>query len=159
MQGFFAASILTAASLAIAHPAAAITFPSLTTIYVGSGVYDSGDIDGIGQATSIHCSNVSGVAAQVRTLVLRANGAIAASLASNLAHGATFTFSTHQTDLFSDSDGGLDTGAISQGVVNVEATNSGIFCTAVVLDAQNVPPVFMTPLNLVRVNAHPGTVE
>jgi hypothetical protein len=151
---------LTAIALAtaLAQPAAAITFPSLTTIYVGSGVYDSGNADNVGEATSIHCSNVSGVEVQVRALVLRDNGAVAGSLTTNLAHGATFTFSTHQTLTFVDT-GDLNTGSVNQGVVNVEATNSAVFCTADRVDAANVKPIFMSPLHLVRVNPHPGTVE
>jgi hypothetical protein len=30
-------------AVALAQPAAAVTFPTLTTIYVGSGVYDDSD--------------------------------------------------------------------------------------------------------------------
>jgi hypothetical protein len=38
---------------ALAQPAAAVPFPSLTTIYVGSGVLDNGAADDAGTATSI----------------------------------------------------------------------------------------------------------
>jgi len=41
-------------------PAAAITVPELTTIYVGSGVFDSGHPTNQGTATVVTCSNVSG---------------------------------------------------------------------------------------------------
>ena len=143
---------------ALAQPADAITFQSLTTIYVGSGVYDSGADDNFGQATSIHCSNVSGVAVQVRALVLQHLGLIAGSLTVNLPHGATTTFSTHETASFADTDTDLNTGVVTQGLVNVEATNSAVFCTAVVVDA-GTPADLMSPLHLVRVNPHPGTVE
>ena len=144
---------------ALVQPASAVTFPSLTTIYVGSGVYDDGSAAFVGEATAIHCSNVSGVGAQVRVLVLDALGAVAGSDTTSLAHGRTLSFSTHRTVVFSDSASVLATGAVLQGVVNVEATNSAIFCTAVVLDAANEKPVYMSPLHLVRVNPHPGTVE
>jgi hypothetical protein len=150
------AAIALAATLA--QPAAAVTFPSLTTIYVGSGVLDSGAADNLGIATSIHCSNVSGVVVQVRTLILKETGAVAGSLPRNVAHGATVTFSTHATTVFDDT-GVLATGLVLQGVVNVEATNSAVFCTAIVVDAGNATPIFMSPLHLVRVNAHPGTLE
>ena len=55
---------------AIAQPASAITFPTLTTIYVGSGVRDDGDAGNLGVATAFTCSNVSGSPATVRWLVL-----------------------------------------------------------------------------------------
>jgi len=151
MKTHLAAAVLTAA---LAQPAAAVTFPSLTTIYVGSGVTANGPV-----ATSIHCSNVSGVSVQVRALILGNNGSAAASQTETLAHGATFTFSTQDTVLFADSPGDLEVISLVQGVENVEATNSAIFCTAVVVDADNLTPVFMSPLHLVRVNPHPGTVE
>jgi hypothetical protein len=148
-----------ALAAALAQPAAAVTFPSLTTIYVGSGVFDDGGADNAGVATSIHCSNVSGVLVEVRVLILDQTGAVAGSLTQTLAHGATVTFSTHPTAIFADGTTDLATGAVAQGVVNVEATNSAVFCTAAVIDAQNFPPVFTMPLHLVRVNPHPGTVE
>jgi hypothetical protein len=156
MKKYLAAVALAAT---LAQPAAAVTFPTLTTIYVGSGVFDDGNVDHIGEATSIHCSNVSGVSVQVRVLILNATGGIAGSLTRALVHGATETFSTHQTTIFIDGNGDLATGDVGQGVVNVEATNSAVFCTAAILDAAGDPPVFSMPLHLVRVNPHPGTVE
>ena len=85
---------LAAVSLAaiLAQPAAAVTFPTLTTIYVGSGVLDDGSAANLGEATSIHCSNVSGVSVDVRVLILGANGAAQGSVTRTLAHGATVTF-------------------------------------------------------------------
>ena len=53
----------------------AVTFPSLTTIYVGSGVYDSGGGAHLGSATTFHCSNVSGVTATIRFHVLNSGEA------------------------------------------------------------------------------------
>ena len=156
MKTYLAAAALVSA---IAQPAAAVTFPSLTTIYVGSGVYDDGTGTAVGIATSIHCSNVSGVSVQVRVLILGDTGAVEGSLTRTLAHGETETFSTHQTNLFADVLNDLATGLVAQGVVNVEARNSAVFCTAAVIDAAGFPPVFSMPLHLVRVNPHPGTVE
>jgi len=143
---------------ALAQPAAAVTFPSLTTIYVGSGVYDDAGATNVGEATIIHCSNVSGVSAQVRVLILNGGGTVSGSQTQTLAHGQTATFSTHETFIFNDS-AVLATGLVAQGVVNVEATNSAVFCTAAVIDAAGNPPVFSIPLHLVRLNPHPGTVE
>jgi hypothetical protein len=156
MKTYLAAAALAAA---LAQPAAAVTFPSLTTIYVGSGVNDNGAPDQLGTATSIHCSNVSGVAVQVRALILGSTGSAAGSLTQTLAHGATVTFSTHRTQVFLDETTSLTTGAVAQGVVNVEATNSAVFCTAHIVGAADNPPAFMGDLHLVRVNPHPGTVE
>ena len=147
-----------ALAAAVAQPASAVTFPSLTTIYVGSGVLDGGQPDNTGVATSIHCTNVSGAAVQVRALILKETGAVAGSLPRNVAHGATVTFSTHATTVFDD-QGVLATGLVLQGVANIEATNSAVFCTAIVVDAGSTIPIFMSPLHLVRVNPHPGTVE
>ena len=151
--------LLATAALAVtlAQPASAITFSSLTTIYLGSGVYDDGSSASLGEATSIHCSNVSGVSVQVRVLILGETGTIAGSLTTTLAHGATVTFSTHRVAVFDDVD--LGASGVFQGVVNVEATNSAVFCTAAVIDAASTTPVFSMPLHLVRVNPHPGTVE
>jgi len=142
----------------LAQPASATTFPTLTTIYVASGVYDDGSADNAGEATSVHCSNVSGVSVQVRVLILDRVGAFAGALTESLAHGETFTFSTHRTIAFADPIN-LATGLVTQGVVNVEATNSAVFCTAHIVDAAGDPPAFMGDLHLVRVNPHPGTVE
>ena len=54
-------------AVGLAAPGYAITFPSLTTIYIGSGVRDDGGGSGVGTATTFHCSNVSGVTAQIRS--------------------------------------------------------------------------------------------
>jgi hypothetical protein len=156
MKKYLSALVLSAV---LAQPAAAVTFPSLTTIYVGSGVYDNGGVANAGEATSIHCSNVSGVAVQVRVLVLGNTGSVEGSLTVNVGHGASATISTHATAIFAEGLNLLDTGSVSQGVVNVEATNSAVFCTADRVDAENVKPAYMSPLHLVRVNPHPGTVE
>ena len=77
MKKYLAAVAL---AVALAQPAAAVTFPTLTTIYVGSGVYDDGSGSATGTATAIHCSNVSGVSVQVRVLVLSSVGGVEGSL-------------------------------------------------------------------------------
>jgi hypothetical protein len=125
-----------ALSSAIAHPASAATFPSLTTIYVGSGVFDSGDGTDVGVATSLHCSNVSGQNAEIRVLILGASGSVEGSATLTAPHGFTVTFSTHAVESFFEISN-LQTGSVLQGVVNVESTNSAVFCTAVVVDAGN----------------------
>ena len=145
-----------AASLALAQPASAITFPSLTTIYVGSGVYDDGGATAVGNATAFHCSNVSGVAANVRVLVLSANGPVIGNVTLPLQHGETVVFTTHLVVAFVQAP--LNTGGVSTGVVNIESTQSAVFCTAMIVEADS-NDLNGVQLNLVRVNPHPGTVE
>jgi hypothetical protein len=141
---------------ALAQPASAITFPSLTTIYVGAGVTDSGGADGVGTATAFHCINVSGVTTSVRFLVLNGSGNPVASFTRTIAHGATATAATHVTSAYAASD--LGTGLVSQGGVNIESLQSGVFCNAMTIDAAaGFPDGVVLPL--VRVNPHPGTVE
>ena len=142
-------------SVMLAGPAPAITFPSLTTIYIFSGVRDDGGAGNTGIASSISCTNVSGLTAGMRFLALQANGSVAAVSTLDLTHGQTTVISTHGTVLFADA--ALPTGAI-QGSVNVESTQSGVFCSAAIVDA-DATPEFSFPLHAVRVNPHPGTVE
>jgi hypothetical protein len=149
--------IATVALAALTQPTAAITFPSLTTIYVGSGVYDDGDDMADGTATVVHCSNVSGQSVQIRALVLSNIGNVEGSSTQSVAHGATVTFATHVVGVYNAIP--LLTGEVKQGVVNVEATNSGVFCTAMTINADLLEEVVGVQLHLVRVNPHPGTVE
>lgn len=150
-------TLLTVVALAVAfaQPAAAVTFPSLTTIYVGSGVRDDGAAN-TGVATSFNCSNVSGVSAQVRFLVLSHLGQVKASQTTTILHGETRTASTHDEATF-DEDFILATGAVGQGVINVESTQSGVFCNATITNGAVGGNGI--DLNMVRVNPHPGTVE
>ena len=139
----------------LAEPALAVTFPSLTTIYVGAGVTDSGDAANVGLASTFICSNVSGGPATIRYLVLGGGGAIEGQLSFLVQHGATNTVSTHNTTTFSENN--LATGSVEQGAVNIESTESGVFCSAFIVDAADNGE--LGPLHLVRVNPHPGTVE
>ena len=141
----------------VAPEASATTFPTLTTIYVGSGVYDNGAAANAGVATSFICTNASGLTASMRFLVLDTPGSVAASNTTGMNHGETLTASTHSTFIFADSS--LSPGIlIQQGGVVIESTQSGVFCTAMILDASTATPNGI-PLHLVRVNPHPGTVE
>ena len=151
---------LTAIALATAftQPATAITFPSLTTIYVGTGVADSGGIYEVGHATVFQCSNVSGNTAQLRFLVLEFGGSLVGSQVVNVPHGSSTGVTTHFTNFFSENAEIAPGVVIFRGTVNIESTQSGVFCQAYATDAAvSVPNV--VPLKLVRVNPHPGTVE
>ena len=116
-------AISAAVSIA-ASSASAVTFPSLTTIYVGAGVVDDGvAVEDLGIATSFNCSNISGVAASVRFFVPNAQGTgVEASVTTTIPHGGTRTASTHHEETFiADID--LDTGAVGQGLININRPN------------------------------------
>jgi hypothetical protein len=117
---------------------------------------DDGAADNSGIATSFNCSNVSGLSAQVRFLVLGPSGAVEANVTATIPHGATSTASTHLSASYS-TNVPLATGVVSQGAVNIESTQSGVFCNAIVTDAADAGNGF--DINMVRVNPHPGTVE
>jgi hypothetical protein len=157
MKKHLIAAVLAAA---LAQPAAAITFPSLTTIYVGSGVTDSGGAVNAGVATSFHCTNVSGFTASVRFLVLHLDGTVAGSfIQPAVAHGRTQSVATHGTVVFGSEQATSPGTVINQGSIIIESTESAVFCTAALVDAGAAIPAFAMPLHLVRVNPHPGTVE
>ena len=141
---------------ALVQPAAAITFSQLTTIYVGAGVQDT---TGAGQntATVFSCGNVSGVAATMRILILDNTGGVVESFTQALPHGAHLTAATRGVATIAG-EVVLDSGAVLGGVVNIESMQSGVFCSAALLDAVS-DVVTGAALHLVRVNAHPGTVE
>ena len=145
-----------ACAAALAQPAAAVTFSSLTTIYVGSGVSDDGAIEFEGVATAFICSNVSGQSATIRFLVLGKEGQLEASSSTTVPHGGTRVAVTHRAATFlTDLD--LATGTVAHGVVNIESTQSGVFCNAVVAEADTTAQAY--PLRLVRINGHPGAEE
>jgi hypothetical protein len=150
MKKLFVAAAL---AVTLAQPAAAVTFPALTTIYVGAGVYD----DNVNIATSVSCSNVSGKAANMRwQFVAPLGGPVPGGIhTQNIAHGETITVSTHATP-FNEQILALTSG-IAQGVVNVESTESGVFCSAFIVNRANAAEA--VALHMVRVNPHPGTVE
>jgi hypothetical protein len=90
--------------------------------------------------------------------VLDFNATVVASVVVNLAAARTNTASTHNTAVY-DEDTTLAPGVnINQGVVNIEANNSAVFCSGMEVDAASAVPVGIA-LHMVRVNAHPGTVE
>jgi len=152
--GSVAASLLAATTLVGPSTAAAVTFPSLTTIYIGVGIRDNAEAGNAGVATVFNCTNVSGVSVDVRFLVLTFNGAIVANHVQRISHGDTDTVSTDNTAVFNDGTV-LNTGSVNQGAVNIESTQSGVFCTATMVDDVRG----LTSIPLVRVNPHPGTVE
>jgi hypothetical protein len=155
MKMYLAAAALVAA---IPQPGAATTFPSLTTIYVGSGVHDGFGPANAGNASVFSCTNASGTTASIRFLVLHESGVPLKSATHSAVHGSTITVATKFTLIFVETSV-LDTGNVNRGAVIIESTQSGVFCTAAVIDAGLSTPSLSMPLDLVRVNPHPGTVE
>ena len=143
---------------ALVQPASAITFSQLTTIYVITGVKDSGSAANQGHATAFQCSNVSGVSATIRFLILSDSGVVLASKTdNNVPHGFTIERSTHLTSSYNNETQLLE-GRLSAGVANIESTQSDVFCTAAIIDAAAANPVGVNP-HIIRVNPHPGSVE
>ena len=143
----------TAVAAAFAQPASAITFSKLTTIYVAGGVTDTGAV-----ATSFLCTNLSGQIATLRIAILHPfTGNVIDSFTGSFSHGTASAISTRETAIFSTEES-MASGIVTQGAVNIESTQSGVFCNAMIVDAAaNVPNGIA--LDLVRVNPHPGTVE
>jgi hypothetical protein len=145
-----------ALATALAQPASAVQFSKLTTIYIGAGAYDDGGAFPNGTATVIHCSNVSGGPVDIRVLMLGANGFIEGQLTrAGLGHGQLALIGSHDIQPYGIDE--INTGFFI-GTVNIEATNSAVFCTATLMEAAG-PATTAAPLSLVRVNPHPGTVE
>ena len=142
----------------LAGQAEAGTLPPGSTIYVGSGVLDNGFGAGNGTATSFHCTNASGVTAQLRFLLLGPGGNALGSFNRSLPHANTVTASTHETNAYFDYIIMTPGVAITQGGIVIESTETGVFCTAITLDAGSSTPNGF-PLHLVRINPHPGSVE
>jgi hypothetical protein len=88
-----------ALTAALVQPASAVTFPSLTTIHVGTGVSDSGSAFELGDATVFQCSNVSGFTANIRILLLHENGALAGQRTETVLHGQSLGTATPQHSL------------------------------------------------------------
>ena len=152
MKKYLAAVALVAA---IAQPAAAVTFPTLTTIYVGTGL---SELTPLANTTGVvSCANVSGQTANLRVLILNFNGAVADTHTQALAHGANMTVGTRGAASLSITS--MDTPApLLNGTVNIESTESAVFCTAMLIDKTTPGPNGVT-LRLVRSNGHPGAEE
>ena len=156
MKKYLFAALAVSASLT-APMASAITFGSLTTIYIGTAVRDDGSTGFAGVSTTFHCSNVSGLSAQIRFLVLNGNGSVVGNHTATVAHGVTYAVSTHEAGAYAE-DHLLNTGLVDEGLVNIESTQSGVFCRGATTKSAIGEPDGVV-LFLVRVNPHPGTVE
>ena len=146
---------IVAAPLAGAIPAHAQTPNQI--LYFYSGVHDSGGAANTGRATSIHCSNFSGVPVAVQFLVYAPNSNVLANQTAIIGHTGTVTAATKFTGIYIE-DLNLNTGALSAGLAAVVGSNPYVVCTAQVLDAGAVVPVGFA-LHGVRFNPIAGTQE
>ena len=103
-------------------------------------------------------TNASGLTAQLRFLLLGPGGNTLGSFNRSLPHANTVTASTHETNAYFDYIIMTPGVAITQGGIVIESTETGVFCTAITLDAGSSTPNGF-PLHLVRINPHPGSVE
>ena len=107
----------------------------------------------INVATVFHCADVSGQTASIRYQVLNTAGIGVGDFTTSVAHGARHTAATRDTAIFSEQV--FTMGAITQGTVNIKSTQSGVFCSSMIVDPTTAGPNGMT-LRPVRMNGHPG---
>ncbi len=173
-----ASSILALATLAVILPAEAQPQPRkqgtaplvpdeavsspFKVIYRVSGVTDNGSAPALvnassGVATSFHCSNFSGIDEKLKFVIRAAEPTTTKIIV--IPAGKTITASTHGTVVFND-DLFLSPGVvIQQGAAIISATSAQtIFCSAMILDANNPVPVGIA-LHMVRFNPANGTQE
>lgn len=147
-----------AAVFIAAVPAQATTFSSLTLIYLASGVADSGNSSTVHVATTVPCTNISGQNATVRWIFYAESGVVAGTFTGPVPNGVTVTATTAAgTTVFREARV-LSASDIFQGMVRVYSTQSGVFCSSMVASSTAAEPQGID-LNMVRFNAHPGTVE
>ena len=133
-------------------------FPSLTTIYVMSGVRDTGSAADTGTATIFHCSNWTASTQQVRFFVRTPNGAVVANKTYLFSAAGTVSLATHGTLVYGEDDYLAPGTVIKQGTAMIMATAPQVVCSAQVIDAAAAAPVGVD-LHLVRFNPWPGSQE
>jgi len=128
----------------------------LSVLYRFSGVADDGAQGSASRkiATSVHCTNIDNLnTAQVEVQVFDFSGTEVYTATMSLSPNRTKTASTQGTAVYFEDAllGGLPgTGTINQGSGRILSSNTNVICTAQVLDPLNVPPVFMSALEMFR---------
>jgi hypothetical protein len=160
MKRIFTAAIAVATiALAGPVPVRATTFPVLTTIYFAAGVVDNSLSEEFGINTAIDCSNLSGQSANVQYMFRRKDGTIAGHILISLANlRAQTVTTTGNVDFLDEIE--LETGVLFGGTVQVQSTQSAVYCSAMLTNANGgeTGPAGVA-LHMVRLNPHPGTVE
>ena len=161
MKRIFTAAIGVAAIATLAAPpTGATTFPTLTTIYIASGVINHSPDDNDGVKTLVSCTNMSGQTASVRYIFRHINGAIGGITTRSLANLAALIVATEGKVGFLNQEVELATGPIAAGTLHILSTQSAVYCSAMLVesDAANAVPAGAA-LHMVRFSPHPGTVE
>jgi hypothetical protein len=149
---------IAAAAFAFVQPAQAAQSDPEVIIYRFPGVLDLGNTPSAGIATSFHCTNFSGVPENIRFVTRLSNGNLLTNVVFPIAHLATLTASTHETNLYADASTVLNTGLVRQGTTAIAATSINIICTAVAIDAGALVPNGFA-LRGIRFSPVPGSQE
>ena len=150
-------TLIVIASAASAHAAVG---DALETIYRVSGVVDSGDGPGVGTATILNCTNFNNAGSEeVRVVTRTFTGAHLDDQTRVIQAKRTFTFGTHNPNVYT-LDSLLTPGqVIDQGSFVIESTNTrNVFCSVQVVDAGALRAAGYS-LNMVRFNPAPNSQE
>jgi hypothetical protein len=148
---------LVAIASALPGVAQAGTSDPFMLIYRASGLTDDGGAANNGVATVVHCTNVSAVPENVAFLFRSISGASLYYSPIPLAAGQTYTVATHGIQMFFIGTNAA-IGAVQQGYLAIGSTTVNVFCSAMVVPANNSSPAGL-PLHMVRFNPAPNSVE
>lgn len=124
-----------------------------------SGVVDDGEKGSSNrrEATSFHCTNLGGTAANVELAIyyLTSGSTPIATSSYPINPGETVTVSTQNTDIYYDSIT-LDTNSIFyQGLAHIKTDSQDVICTGQILDPRFYPPKFAAELTPFNENGYP----
>jgi hypothetical protein len=114
--------------------------------------YFTGVRESIGSmSTLVFCTNVGGSDANV-IVEFSTSGAVSEQLAGVVSSQYTRTFATNSTAALAENYSIAVPFSISQGsarvLVNPKAVKKSVFCSGVVVDSVNTPPIFAYPLGM-----------
>ena len=152
-------SVLVSAALAIgmAAPASAETTDPEVILYRFNGV--RGLVGNAGPGTVFHCTNFSGANEMIRFVPRTQSGAIAGNHVLPISHLQTVTIVFGNIDTyFIDLHLTLPSDLTFQGSIAIAATSANMFCTAMVMETGQFPPVGIG-LHGIRFSPVPGSQE
>jgi hypothetical protein len=149
---------LVAIASALPGLAQAATSDPFIVVYRASGVTDDGSPANNGTATVVFCTNVSSVTENMALIFRKSDGtSVYYSGSIPLASTQTYTIATHGIEMFA-LGANAATGAIQQGFLSIGSTTMNIFCSAMVVPANNTLPAGL-PLHMQRYNPAPNTLD
>ena len=95
------------------------------------------------------CSNHTGQPIDARIRIYGAAGTLYANVSFTIEPNATYTAVTRPIPAY-QANRNLGLGAVSQGMGVVQSSHEGLVCSAQVVDAEALPPTFMSGLNMER---------